>query len=149
MSDEATSSKKRKSNQKASLDLLKGIPVENMLANAQYNREGLEEVKEKVYDRILEYIEIEGYPTEGVLDFKESNINHLIYSIISPIIRNFRTLTRRLNIQFRSENEVLSQNGETGGQEEFAVIDLISEDEEVFIFVIEVETSSVGKAMGQ
>ncbi|RPB24517.1 hypothetical protein L211DRAFT_771394, partial [Terfezia boudieri ATCC MYA-4762] len=116
---------------------LKGIPVERMLANAQYNREGLEEIKEEVYNRIVEYIEVQGYPIEGVLDFKESSINHLVYSIISPIIRNFRRKTGRQNVQLKSEESILSQDGETGDEEEFAVVDLISADKEVFIFIIE------------
>ncbi|KAF8431499.1 hypothetical protein BGX38DRAFT_1334265 [Terfezia claveryi] len=46
--------------------------------------------KEKVYDRIMEYLEAEGYPTEAEEDFKEANINDLVYGIISPIIADFR-----------------------------------------------------------
>ncbi|RPB28870.1 hypothetical protein L211DRAFT_881266 [Terfezia boudieri ATCC MYA-4762] len=44
-----------------------------MLANGQYNRG----IKEKGYDRIVEYIEIEGYSTEGVLDSQESKYQPL------------------------------------------------------------------------
>ena len=161
MGDEPTTSKKRKPIEKISyskitasqankklgfrVGSLKGISVGSMLANEQC--EGLEEIKEKVYDRILEYIEIEGYPTEGVPDFKQSSINHLVYSIISPIIRNFRRKSGRQSVQLRSEKGFLAEDGETGGEEEFAVVDLVSEDEEVFIFIIEAKTSSVGKAM--
>jgi len=55
----------------------------------------------------------------------------VVYSIISPIIRSFRCKSRRQSIQLRSEKRTL---GETGGAEEFAVVDLVSEDE-VLIFI--------------
>jgi hypothetical protein len=39
--------------------------------------------KEKVYDRIVEYLHIEGYPTEVNTDFKEANTNNLVYATTS------------------------------------------------------------------
>jgi len=74
------------------------------------------------------------------LDFKGSSINHLIYSVISPIIRNFRRITGQQNAQLKSEKEILSK-GEDGGS---AVVDLISERS----FILETGTHLVGKAMG-
>ncbi|KAA8895995.1 hypothetical protein FN846DRAFT_893670 [Sphaerosporella brunnea] len=44
---------------------------------------------------------------------------------------------------------MLSQDGETGGYEEFVVVDMISVMEEVFVFVIESRRSSLGEAMKQ
>ena len=98
---------------------------------------------------MIEYIEIEGYPTEGIPDFKESSINHLIYTIISQITRNFRHITGRHNVHLRNEKEVLLEHRETEGSEEFAVVDPIPEDEEVFVFIIEAKTSLVRKAVRQ
>ena len=56
---------------------------------------------------------------------------------ISPIIRNFIRTTGRQRIRLRTNKEIVPEDGETGGREEFAVMDLISENEEVFIFIIE------------
>ena len=88
MGDEPTTSKKQKAIEKISYSKitankklgfrassLKGTPPVSMLENEQC--EGLKEIKERVYDWIPEYIEIEGYPTEGVPDFKESSISKL------------------------------------------------------------------------
>jgi len=131
------------------IESLKGIPVEEMLARAPYSREGLEETKEKVYDHILEYIQILGYPTEADPEFKESNVNHLVYASISPILRNFIRTTGRGSIHLRTEKEIISVDPETGGAEEFVLVDWISVTDEQFIFVVEGKGGSVGKAMRQ
>ena len=44
------------------------------------------ETKKKVYDQIMQYLEIEGYPMEAETDFKEASINDLVYATISPIL---------------------------------------------------------------
>ncbi|RPB26527.1 hypothetical protein L211DRAFT_820888, partial [Terfezia boudieri ATCC MYA-4762] len=67
--------------------MLKAIPIETMLANAKYrieekHSEAILKTKEKVYDNVIDYLLIEGYPTEGDSDFKEANINHLVYTAI-------------------------------------------------------------------
>ena len=128
---------------------LKGIPVEQMLASASYCCEGLQELKEKVHDRILEYVQVEGYPTEGDSEFQESSVNHLVYTIISPILRNFINKTGRDCVQLRTEKEIVSMDGETGGEGEFVIVDLISVTDEKFILVIEGKRSSVGGVMRQ
>lgn len=130
---------------------LKGIPVQRMLANANEGEspDAILTTKEKVYDHILEYLQIEGYPTEGDPDFKESNINHLVYATISPILRDFICRTGRVTVQLRSEKEIVSTDGETGGTEEFAVLDLISVKQERFILIVEAKRSSLGQAMKQ
>jgi ribosome assembly protein YihI (activator of Der GTPase) len=73
---------------------LTSIPVGVVLANAKHNFEGLDKdmissTKEKVYERIVEYLEIEGTPTQAKADFKEANVSDLVYSIISPIFHNY------------------------------------------------------------
>lgn len=52
--------------------------------------------KQRVYDAIVDYLEIEGYPTEANLDFKEANISDLVFYIIGPILTDFRRMTGRL-----------------------------------------------------
>lgn len=105
--------------------------------------------KEKVYDQIVQYLRIEGYPTEGDPDFKESNINHLVYATISPILNDYIRQTGRVTVQLQSEKEIIYTDGETGGTEEFAVLDLVSVQHERFIFIVEVKRPSLGQAMKQ
>lgn len=130
------------------------IPVAEMLKaeDEQHILEGKNETletKRKVYEQIVQYLEIEGEPTEADPDFKEGNINHLVYATISPILRDFRRRTGRKSIQLRSEKVIALTDGETGGKEEFVVMDLISVTEERFVLVIEAKTSSLGEAMKQ
>ena len=85
---------------------LEAVSVDSMLANTKHSL-GAEYVdimlktKERVYDNIVEYLVIEGYPTEGDPDFEEGNVNDLVYGIISPILGSFIRMTGRKSIQLR------------------------------------------------
>ncbi|KAF8532805.1 hypothetical protein BDD12DRAFT_809643 [Trichophaea hybrida] len=170
MGDDNTNQKKRKSKWTTSysnmsrlqaekrlgfrIRSIKAISVDRMLANAKYSLRGeyldvILKTKERVYDNIVEYLAIEGYPTEGDPDFKEASINHLVYATISPVLGNFIRMTRRNSIQLRSEKEIVSTDGEIGSTEEFVVVDLISVEDEKFILIVEAKRSSLGQAMKQ
>jgi len=62
---------------------IKAVPAAIMLASARNSMEAdaVKETTERVYRRIVEYLKIEGYPTEANTNFKEININDLVYSI--------------------------------------------------------------------
>ena len=119
-----------------------------MLANASHILEGTDTIKERVYDRILEYLEIEGYPTEASVNFKEANVSGLVLDIIGPILWEFGGNTGR-KIRLEREKEIISTDNETGEMEEFVVMDRISITEEKFVLVIEAKRSSLGEAMKQ
>ncbi|KAI5803265.1 hypothetical protein DFH27DRAFT_44381 [Peziza echinospora] len=130
---------------------LEAIPVGRMLANANKgeNPDSMLETKGMVYEQLVRHLEVEGFPTEADPDFKESNINHLVYATISPILQNFIRKTGRKTLRLRSEKELVSPDGETGGTEEFVIVDLISVEEESFILIVEAKRSSLGLAMKQ
>ncbi|KAA8909404.1 hypothetical protein FN846DRAFT_889014 [Sphaerosporella brunnea] len=131
------------------------IPVDHMLAEARGGIEGPEmdsirKVKEKVYDLILDHLEIEGYPTEADPDFKVANVSDLVHLIINPVLANFKRTTGRKVALLREKKEILSRDGETGGcYEEYVVVDMISVMGENFIFIVEAKRSSLGEAMKQ
>jgi len=62
---------------------IRAVPFETMLANTAYGTERADVMKGRVYDRILEYLNIEGYPQDANPDFNEANVCDLLYSIIS------------------------------------------------------------------
>lgn len=165
MGDENTNQKKRKSKWTTSysnmtavqadkrlgfrIPSLKAISVDELLANAKYGPDAWLTTKMKVYDQIVQYLRVEGYPTETDPDFKEASINDLVYATISPILDDFIRMTGRESIRLRREKEIVSEDGETGGTEEFVIVDLISLEEEKFILVVEAKRSSLGQAMRQ
>lgn len=110
--------------------------------------DGIKETKETVYRNIVDYLEIEGYPTQSRTDFKEANISDLVYATISPIISDFRRKTKR-NLRLQREKEIVSVDSKTSGTEEFVLIDLISVTKDKFVLVIEAKRTSVGEAMKQ
>ena len=130
---------------------LERITIDEILAegNDDFGDDDVVKTKEKVYDQILQYLEIEGYPTEAAEEFKVASINDLVFSTISPILRHFIRRTQRKDVQLRRGKEIVATDEETGGFEEFVVVDLISVTEERYVFVVEGKRSSIGKAMKQ
>ncbi|KAF8468460.1 hypothetical protein BDZ91DRAFT_111751 [Kalaharituber pfeilii] len=106
--------------------------VERMFEDVRYVFEGpgidnITQIKCKVYGRILEHIRSKNIPAEGDADFKEANVNHLVYTIIVPILDNFISQTQRKNTQLKCEKEIISKDGgETGGSEETVDVDMAS-----------------------
>ena len=86
---------------------------------------------------------------EGNADFSESNINDLVYIIINPIISDFIRFqvgkqAGRERIVLRREKIIVSPDGETGGREEFVVVDRISVREEKVVLIMEARRPSLG-----
>ncbi|KAI5839542.1 hypothetical protein DFP73DRAFT_208344 [Morchella snyderi] len=135
------------------MDTLTGIPVERMLAEAQHRLEEekafLKKIKKRVYHRIVEFLETEGYPTEANPNFKEASINDLVFATIVPIIAAFRRTTGRNNIRLEREKQIISTDSVTAGYEEFVLVDRVSVEAERYILIIEAKKASLGEAMKQ
>ncbi|RPB22817.1 hypothetical protein L211DRAFT_826286 [Terfezia boudieri ATCC MYA-4762] len=120
------------------------IAPKDMLVAAGYKFEEVSDVittaKNEVYKQIERYIAVE-VPSLDLSNFMEPNVNELVYSIISPIIYEFRHKTGREDVKLFREKPIISTDLETGGFEEFVVelipVDYISVDEERFVLVVE------------
>ncbi|PUU78825.1 hypothetical protein B9Z19DRAFT_1125968 [Tuber borchii] len=131
------------------------VPVKHMIATSDggANIEGLtpnelEGVRAKVYERILEFLEGEGYPSETNEDYKEANVHDLVYTILIPVISIFRRKTGR-NLRLRREKSIIASNGEKDGNQEFVMIDIVGVDDRKFVFLMEAKKSSLGEAKKQ
>lgn len=122
------------------------VPVRDILAMEACNCSGIgasdmQALKDEVYGRMLEYVQIEGYPMEG--NVKEVNVNDLVLYILGPIIFSFQKASKR-RVRLRREMEIISSDYETGVYEEFVVIDRISTTDHVMVFIIESKSTTVG-----
>ncbi|RPB27889.1 hypothetical protein L211DRAFT_833888 [Terfezia boudieri ATCC MYA-4762] len=128
------------------------IPVSEMLADAGYtideSNEEIKKTKSEVYKAILQYLDLEGYPTETNPEY---NVSDLVLYILGPIVSYFKRkhIQKGQNIRLRREKEIVSVDGETGGKEKFVMIDRVSVTERYFVLVIEAKRSSLGEAMKQ
>lgn len=102
-----------------------------------------------MYYNIVEHLDVEGYPTEAYQSFKEANVSDLVYSIIVPIIFEFRSRTGREGVRLEREKRIISTDNKTGSEEEFVVIDRIAVGEERFIIIIEGKKGTTSEALKQ
>ena len=131
------------------------IPVSEMLAEAGYtiqeNNEEIQKAKRQVYKAILQYLDLEGYPTETNPDYNENNVSDLVLYILGPLVSYFKRKHVQVgrNIRLRREKEIISVDGETGGKEEFIMMNRVSVTERYYVMVIEAKRSSLGEAFKQ
>lgn len=69
---------------------------------------------------------------EADTNFREANINDLVYVIVSQILFDFKCRTGR-----KSEREIIPTDLKTSSVEEFVVMDVTPGMEEKFVFIIE------------
>ena len=130
------------------LEEIRTVPI-NMLVSERLNvdKETMEALKEGVYTHILQYLNFEGYPTEANQYFKEQNVSDLVLYTIGPILDAVRNMGRK--IRLTREKEIVSVDGETGGSEEFVVMDWIAIGADKYMMIIETKKTSTGQAMKQ
>ncbi|KAF8449873.1 hypothetical protein BGX38DRAFT_1186766 [Terfezia claveryi] len=128
------------------LDELETVSIVEVLG--RHKSEVGDGIKEKVYERILEYLKFEGYPTEARVGYKEVKVSDLVLYTIGPILSEFRDRVGR-KIRLEREKEIISTDEETTGYEEFVVIDRISVTGEKFVIIIEAKRGSLGEAIKQ
>lgn len=121
------------------------LPIEKIIGHKNLN---LLDLKSKVYERIVEYLDVEGYPTMASDDFKEININDLVYTVLAPVISNYKSSTSK-PMRLLRKKEIVSVDSVTGGDEEFVVVNMLSVTEEKFVLVIEAKRDNLGSAIKQ
>lgn len=109
--------------------MLEGLeaPVRNFLKDTECLR-GVEDTllktKKRVYKRIQGLV-AEGYPSEVGLDFKEANVNDLVYVTIVLIVADFSTRTHNTLVLHR-RSQPAATGFSAGGYEEFVIVDWVS-----------------------
>ena len=112
------------------------------------SEEGVSKIKEKVYGDILQFLDTEGYPTQGSSDFTEGNVSDLVVYIIGPILSSFRRKTGR-HVRLRREKEIIGLDNEIGGKGEFIIVDLVDVGMEKFVLMVVGKRSPLGQAERQ
>ena len=82
----------------------------------------LKDTKLKVYERIVEYLEVEGY----LLDAEYSRVSDLVCGVTAAILFDFKSKADVGSLYLQRGRETVSVGGETGGVHEFVVVDLAS-----------------------
>lgn len=118
-------------------------PIEEIVGLGGNTIWDVSDTKEKVYARLVEYLHCEPYPSMAEDDFKESNIHDIVTAVLLPTLSDFKHKSKRGGLKLHKEKEILSVDEETGGCEEYVVMDLIKsstaiseEREGTFVLVV-------------
>jgi hypothetical protein len=106
-------------------------------------------VIEKVYERLIDSIKAEGFPSGGIEPFKEVVINDFVGDVMRVIISDYKTETEKDNIILTREKEIVSTDEENGGNMEFVLIDTVSISKDRYLIVVEVKKDIMEKGLVQ
>jgi len=124
------------------------ISVSDILAQGKPIRECLQDdeiqqIKETFYNRIVEYVEREGYPTEASSDFDVTNIHHLVYAMVNPLILAFKRKTGK-KLLFQLGKAITAVSSKSKGYRETVRADMIGLKNLEFILFVETQSDSLG-----
>ncbi|KAG0642387.1 hypothetical protein HOY80DRAFT_1134579 [Tuber brumale] len=127
---------------------IRGIPVKRMLEGkrALLPPDTILELKRRIYQYLVTYMAVRGYPIEATADSTKATINDIVFFTISPIIAQFIDETKQ-NLRLVREKEITSTDSGTSGMEEFVVMDRISYDQEKYVLAVEAKDTSLGEAI--
>ncbi|PUU73691.1 hypothetical protein B9Z19DRAFT_1111067 [Tuber borchii] len=112
------------------------VSISQMLADAKPEFKGLGEeqvegTKKKIFNNIIDLINVEGYPSEANDDFNKANVNDLV-AFILPIVTAFQRGTGR-ELRLQRERDIITTNFIGNGDHKFA-------------FVVEAQKAFIGQA---
>ncbi|KAG0137009.1 hypothetical protein HOY82DRAFT_651127 [Tuber indicum] len=118
-------------------------PIKQMLEGKSglLGPDAILKVKGQVYENLVGFLEVVGYPTDVNLNFNEVNINDMVGRTIYPVLVQFKRETMR-ELYLTRERLITSKDSRTSGIEEFAVMDYISLSERKYILVVEAKKVS-------
>lgn len=107
------------------------------------------EIKEKVYDRLIDRLLAEGYPESTISPYKEANVTDFVGDILTTIVSYFKRINNNNNIFIHREKEIISEDFETGGVEEFVIVDIISVTKTKNILIVEAKRENLIQGIKQ
>jgi len=121
-----------------------------MLAQGKPIRKGLgeeeiQQIKEKIYGRIVEYGDGEDFPAEANPDFGIANVEDLVYTIVNPIITAFKRTTRQKSFSTKKAITALGSNASSYLHP--VKTNIIGLESQEFIVLVETMSESLGEAM--
>lgn len=109
--------------------------VDKMINKVQITN--ITETKEKVYDRLVDRLLAEGYPEASITPYKEATVTDFVGDILTTVVSSFKRIKNKNTIFIHREKEIVSIDGETGGTEEFVIVDIISVTQTKDILIVE------------
>ncbi|CAF1375526.1 unnamed protein product [Adineta ricciae] len=120
------------------------IPIENFITKS-----APVELKRKIFDRLIDCIESEGFPEATIAPMNEAVITDNVGMILITIVSYYRRTMHRYDIELTREKQIISKDKEFGGNMEFVVTQIMNSANTRYLLVVEAKRDSLGKGLTQ
>lgn len=107
------------------------------------------DIKNNIYADLCFCIDVEDFPGASVESSKEVNVNDIVFIILFKTLGMFKNQENQENLKLRREKKIISVDKESGGFEEFVIIDLVNIRDEVPVLIIECKRNSIRECFKQ
>ena len=123
--------------------------VEDSLKMMRSIRSVPQRTLERVFERLVDTLEIEGFLEDGTRSFKEAVVHDFVGEVLRVVAVDYKRETNKKSITLTREKEVVSTDEETGGNMEFVLIDTVSVVGDRYLIVVKAKRDSLGKGLIQ
>ncbi|CAF1683160.1 unnamed protein product [Rotaria sp. Silwood1] len=108
-----------------------------------------EQLKKKIFERLIDCIVSEGFPEPALPLFNESVVTDNIGMILIAMVSYFKLTMGRDDLRLSREKKIIRKDEQFGGNMEFVRIQKINVGKNCYVLVVETKGDSVGKGLTQ
>ncbi|KAJ3382883.1 hypothetical protein HDU92_004511 [Lobulomyces angularis] len=105
-------------------------------------------IKDEIYKGLCMCIDLEDYPIGNIEPFKEANTADFAFIVLANVMKYYKDTENISSIKLRRESTIVSKDNQTGGREEYIVVDCI-ELIDRYILVVETKNTNLISCLKQ
>jgi len=106
-------------------------------------------LKKKIFERLIDCIESEGFPEATILPMNESVVTDNVGLILQAMVSHCKRTMSRDDLKLSREKKIISKDEQVGGNMEFITIQKINAGNIRYVLVVEAKRDSLGKGLTQ
>ncbi|CAF3052744.1 unnamed protein product [Rotaria sp. Silwood2] len=108
-----------------------------------------EQLKKKIFERLIDCILSEGFPEGTILPINESVVTDNVGIILQAIVSYHKLTMNRNDFILLREKQIISKNEQFGGNMEFIIAQTTNVENTRYVLVVEPKSDSLGKGLTQ
>jgi hypothetical protein len=108
-----------------------------------------EELKKKVFERLIDCIESEGFPEATIAPMNESVVSDNVGTVLIAMVSYYKRTMHRNDLELSREKQIISKDERVGGNVEFIVTQEINVENNRYVLVVEAKRDSLGNGLKQ
>ena len=139
---------KKKQNQYSDLNFVNFIVIKYRLNNL-LQKTAPEELKKKIFERLIDCMDSEGFPEATIAPMNESVATDYVGMILIAMVAHRNRTMHHDELILSREKQIISKDEQFGENMEFVIFQVINDESTRYVLVVEAKCDSLGKGLTQ